>query len=259
MTNSIKLLDGSIEDKDEVIKSMYSDDYYYGYLGKNALSSSSIKLLLDSAKTYLYVTKYGQKETQPLRDGHLFHTMILEPEKINDIVFVDVQSKVSKAYKEAKKFHDQVFTMKEKNDAERLCDALLRNETALSLLNSSQFEIPMIGDINGYPFRGKADILKDNGGLVDLKTTIDVKNFFKSAEAYRYYNQVYIYCQLFKVDYKDFKFLCIDKKNLDIGVWDCSEKFYLQGEASVMAGIDIYRDFIESDYDIDQYIIKGTL
>ena len=43
MTNSIKLLDGKVEDKQEVIDNMYSDDYYYGYLGKNALSSSSIK------------------------------------------------------------------------------------------------------------------------------------------------------------------------------------------------------------------------
>ena len=57
----------------------------------------------------------------------------------------------------------------------------------------------------------------------------------------------------------DFKFLCIDKKNLDVGVWDCSESFYLKGEASVHAGIEIYKEFIESDFDIDQYIIKGTL
>jgi len=259
MTNSIKLLDGYYIEKQEVLDKMHDDEYYYGFLGKNALSSSSIKLLLDSAKTYLYVTKYGSPETQPLRDGHLFHTMILEPEKVNDIVFVDVQSKNTNKYKEAKKFHDQVFTMKEKNDAERLCDALLRNETALSLMQDSKFEVPVIGEINNYPFRGKADVLKNNGGLVDLKTTIDVKNFYKSAEAYKYYNQVYIYCQLFGIDYKDFKFLCIDKKNLDIGVWECSENFYLKGEASVMAGIEIYRDFIEADYDIDQYIIKGTL
>ena len=259
MKNSIKLLDGYYVEKEEVLKNMLDDEYYYGVLGKTALSSSSIKLLLDSAKTYLYITKYGQKETQPLRDGHLFHTMILEPEKLNDIVFVDVQSKNTNKYKEAKKHHDQVFTMKEKTDAERLCDALLRNEEALSMLNKSEFEVPMIGNINGYPFRGKADVLKNSGGIVDLKTTIDVKNFYKSADAYKYYNQVYIYCQLFNIDYKDFKFLCIDKKNLDVGVWDVSEQFYLKGEASVMAGIDIYRDFIEADFDIDQYIIKGTL
>jgi hypothetical protein len=227
MTNTIKLLDGSVQVKQEVIDNMYSDDYYYNYLGKNALSSSSIKLLLDSAKTYLYINKYGQKETQPLRDGHLFHTMILEPEKLNDIVFVDVQSKNTTKFKEAKKFHEQVFTMKD--------------------------------TINGYAFRGKADVLKNKGGIVDLKTTIDVKNFYKSADAYKYYNQVYIYCQLFDCDYKDFKFLCIDKKNLDVGVWDCSENFYLKGEASVMTGIEIYKDFIEADFDIDQYIIKGTL
>ena len=117
MKNSIKLLDGYYVEKEEVLKNMLDDEYYYGVLGKTALSSSSIKLLLDSAKTYLYITKYGQKETQPLRDGHLFHTMILEPEKLNDIVFVDVQSKNTNKYKEAKKHHDQVFTMKEKTDA----------------------------------------------------------------------------------------------------------------------------------------------
>ena len=139
---------------------MYSYDYYYGYLGKNALSSSSIKLLLDSATTYLYISKYGQKETQPLRDGHLIHTMILEPEKLNDIVFVDVKSKNTNKFKEAKKFHDQVLTMKEKNDAERISDVLLRNETALSFIQDSQFEIRIVATINVYCFRGNVNLYK---------------------------------------------------------------------------------------------------
>jgi len=55
----IKLLDNSLWDKDKLLHDMQSDDFYYGYLGKAALSSSSIKLLLDSPRTYYNVTKYS--------------------------------------------------------------------------------------------------------------------------------------------------------------------------------------------------------
>jgi hypothetical protein len=50
--------------------------------------------------------------------------MMLEPEKIDDVVFVDVQSKNTKKFKEAKLEYPDVFTMKEKNDSERLVDAM---------------------------------------------------------------------------------------------------------------------------------------
>ena len=46
----IKLLNGETFREDEILELMKSDDFYYGYLGKAALSSSSIKLLLDSPK-----------------------------------------------------------------------------------------------------------------------------------------------------------------------------------------------------------------
>ncbi len=47
----ITLLDGKTYDKEELVKKAYDDDFYYGYLGKFALSSSSIKNLLSSPKT----------------------------------------------------------------------------------------------------------------------------------------------------------------------------------------------------------------
>jgi hypothetical protein len=81
--------------KEELLDNMYDDSFYYGYLGQNALSSSTIKTLVNSPKTYYFTTKYGSGETQALRDGKLFHTMILEPEKLNDIIFVDAATKAS--------------------------------------------------------------------------------------------------------------------------------------------------------------------
>ncbi len=80
----IKLLDQKDYKKKDVLKKMYDDSYYYGTLGQLALSSSSLKLLLDSPKKYAYVSQYGSPETQPLRDGRLIHMAILEPDNFQE-------------------------------------------------------------------------------------------------------------------------------------------------------------------------------
>jgi hypothetical protein len=255
----IRTLDGKEWNKQELLDNMYEDDFYYGYLGKNAFSSSALKLLLDSPKTYKFVTQYGNSESQALRDGKLFHTLILEPNKLEEIHFVDVDSKNTKTYKDAVKEHKIVFTKKELRDAERLADAIYKNEDARSLLVKSEFEIPEVGMLYGYPFRAKADILKP-GAIVDLKTTTDVNNFNLSAKKYRYALQVFIYCQLFNIEYKDFTFLCVDKSNLDLGIFQCSQDFYFQGEEMLERSLIIYKTYFETEgTDLNDYIIRGTL
>lgn len=254
----IKLLDGEIYQKDDLIKKMENDEFYYGEMSRNALSSSSIKLLLNSPKTYDYVTRYGSQESQALRDGWLFHTAILEPEVFNSQVFIDVQSKNTKAYKLAKEEHGKVFTMKEKKDAERVADAVLRNEKALQLLNDSEFEVPIAGEVMGYPFRAKADILGKNR-ICDLKSSSDISSFPYSAKKYGYDVQVFLYCEMFGIPYENFQFLVIDKGSLDIGVWNVSEEFYESGRAKTKEGINRYHDFFELGMDLDNYYIEGTL
>tara|TARA_R100000353_G_scaffold69559_1_gene53721 strand:- start:965 stop:1732 length:768 start_codon:yes stop_codon:yes gene_type:complete len=254
----IQLLNGEYYEEEDLINKMYNDDFYYGELNHLALSSSSIKLLLSSPKTYKYVLKYGNAQTQALRDGWLFHTAILEPDLFEKQIFVDVQSKNTKAYKLAKEEHGKVFTIKEKQDAEKLADAFLRNETALKMINDSIFEQPMIKIIDGYPFRGKADVL-GRYYICDLKTTTDIKNFHHSANRYSYDVQCYLYCNLFDRSYKDFKFVVIDKGSLDIGVWDCSEDFYLRGQEKVKKALEIFETYFIDGVDIDNYYISGTL
>ena len=106
----ITLLNGEKWDRQELLSKMDNDTFYYSYLGKHALSSSSIKLLQTSPKKYHYITKYGQNETSPaLRAGHLFHTAILEPEKYSDIKFIDVQSRNAKKFKDAVEEYGQVM------------------------------------------------------------------------------------------------------------------------------------------------------
>ena len=257
METKIKTFDNKIWDKQELIDNMYDDTFYYGYLGKQALSSSSLKMVLSSPKTYKYVTKYGQSETQPLRDGKLFHTMILEPHKIDELTIVDVATKAGKAYKEAKAEGLEVYTTNEIKAAERLADAILRNDEALHYMSKAQFEIPEIAMIDGIPFRAKADILKDNQ-IVDLKTTTGLNEFRYSADKYSYDLQAYLYKEMFGVD--EFVFVCIDKGSLDIGIFECSDDFYQKGKDKLEQGIANYKYFFQNEaVDLNQYVLRGIL
>lgn len=254
----IKLLDGKVFEKDDLLEKLIDDEFYYGYMSKAALSSSSIKLLSTSPKKYKFVTEYGSPESQPLRDGWLFHTAILEPDVFSNQIFVDVQSKNTKKYKEALLEHGKVFTIKEKHQAERLADAFLRNEQALRLLDDSEFEAPACGMIGGYPFRGKADVLGKNK-IIDLKTTTDINGFPYSARKYGYDVQVYIYCELFNVPHTHFKFGVMDKGTLDIAIYDVSEEFYNEGKRKTHEAIKVFETFFVHGADLDNYCLTGTL
>ena len=258
MENKIKLLDNKYYDRAELLKRMLDDTFYYGELNTLALSSSSLKQLLSSPKTYNFSLKYGSGESAALRAGALFHWAILEPEKFAAQKFVEVQSRNTKKFKEAKEEFGKVFTAKERSEAERLVDAFYRNEHAKELITKADFEIPAIDNVLGMPFRGKADVLGTNR-IVDLKTTTDIKGFSYSANKYGYDVQCYLYCNLFKKEYKDFHFLVLDKGSLDIGIFNCSEEFYYRGEEKVEKALDLYNKFFIEGADLDNYCLTGEL
>ena len=257
--DKIKLLDNKYYDKAELLKRMEDDTFYYGELNTLALSSSSLKQLLSSPKTYNFSLKYGGGDSQALRDGWLFHTAILEPEVFAAQTFIDVQSKNTKKFRDAKAENPRVFTAKERSDADRLVDAFFRNEHAKELITKAEFEIPAIDNVLGFPFRGKADVLATNR-IVDLKTTASsIKDFSYSAQKYSYDVQCYLYCNLFKKDFKSFYFLVLDKKSLDIGIFNCSEEFYFRGEEKVEKALDLYNKFFIEGADLDNYCLTGEL
>jgi hypothetical protein len=243
--------------KEELLANMQDDSFYYGYLGQNALSSSTIKTLVNSPKTYYFTTKYGSGETQALRDGKLFHTMILEPEKLDDMIFVDAATKASKEYKLAKETGKEVYTKNEKKAAERLCDALLRNEAVKEYLTKAEYEVPQIAMIDGIPIRAKADIIKGNT-IIDLKTTTGIKDFRYSADKYSYDLQAWLYREMFGVE--NFIFVVIDKGSLDIAIFECSDEFYEKGKQKFEQGVSNYKYFFQTEgVDLDQYVLRGVL
>lgn len=258
----IKLLNGSVWNKEELISKMYDDSFYYGELGKYALSSSAIKSLMDSPKSYARSLNF-HSDSGAFKMGRLIHLAALEPEKLDTLCHVvEVQSAVTKKYKEkvAEVGSAQfVFTRKEYDKAMYTVDALLQNDIWQDLTRGAQFEQPAFDILDGFPFRAKADVLGFDY-IADLKTTSDLKNFTWSAKKYGYDVQVYIYCNLFKVDYKDFKFFVIDKSSGDLGIYDVKESFYNSGKDKVQYGLDIFKKFFVDQTDqINEYVIKGTL
>ncbi len=255
----ITLLDGKEWDIKELKEKAVDDEFYYGYLGKYALSSTTVKHLLSSPKTYKHILKYGSEQSQALRDGWLFHTCVLEPHLFDKQVFVNVQSKNTKKYKDAVKEHGRAFTIKEKSDAERLADAVLRNEMVLEKLSGADFEVGEIGNIMDFPFRAKADILKAGESMYDLKSTSSISGWKYSADKFGYDIQCFIYCSLFNIHPNNMGFIIIDKGSLDIGYANANEDFYRKGQMKVKYALDTYRDWFMTETDLDQYYINIEL
>lgn len=257
----ILMLDGIHHEVGHLEQLAKEDEHYYGYLGKAALSSSSIKMLLQSPKTYHYVTKYGgNNNSKALLIGKLFHLSVLEPHKMDEVLVVDVQSRATKKFKEFAAANEgvDVITSKEEGEVRRLQDHMLRNEKVLGYLKGAEFEIPRVDMLDGMPFRAKADILQGDH-IIDLKTTADLNAFKYSAYKYGYDIQVYIYCNLFGIPPENFHFVAIDKGSLDIGVYHVSEEFYNSGRDRTRKGIELYKKFFEEGVDLDGYYIEETL
>jgi len=254
----ITLLNGEVWGKEEILAQMYDDTFYYGHLGKHALSSSSLKMILKSPKTYRNVIKYGDPngDSPALAAGKLAHWMVLEPHKIDELHFVDASTKNTKIYKEAKEQYGEVFLTKERSAAERLTDAIFRNEAALQLLTDSEFEVPEIAMLNGLPFRGKADIIQGDT-IIDYKTTAELSGFKWSADKYGYDLQAYMYLRLFNK--KKFTFLVIDKASTDIGIFETTDDFIAKGEQKFIQAVDNYKYFFQDGNDLDQYVMRGIL
>lgn len=257
----ITLLDGKEWDENELRKKMVDDDFYYGYLGKNALSSSSLKNLLKSPKAYASSLDKSE-ETQALRDGKLIHLMALEPHRVAELSIID-STKASKAYKEAvaERGNEMVYTRSEFYNAQRITKTLEENEVVSYMMDGMETEVPEIGMVAGVPFRAKADaISKDRSLIIDLKTTADIYKWESSARFFKYGLQAELYRQIFGA--KEFIFVVIDKNTLDIGIFPVSEDTFEHGWRQIQEGVDIYRKyFIDNNQPnlLKNYVIRGVL
>jgi len=256
----IETFDGVSHDTEDILRKMHDDDFYYGYLGKNALSCSLLKTFMKSPKQYLEARLGATEETQALRDGRLLHLAVLEPEKFENLNTVEVKSKNTKAYKAAVEEYGTVYTSKEIDTALALAEVIHNNNKAAEYLEDAHFEVPAVAMIENTPFRAKADILKGNQ-IIDVKTTMDIKKFKYSAYKYGYDLQAYLYLLMFP-EAEVFTFLCIDKATKDVAVYECSEEFLDSGRKKLEEGLAQFHFFFPDEgevVDLQHYVHRDIL
>ena len=241
--------------KEKILQRLYNDEDYYGEFGNQYLSNSHVgKLLKDPLKAF-----EPSKPSPAFLVGGYFHTCILEPNKLNKYKVVKSTTRNTKAYKDVAGGElcllqhevDTIELMKQKVMNNNICKDLIT-------LGDIEYEKPMIENMFGNMWKGKADIVNHDEKLViDLKTTADIEKFQWSASKYNYDSQAYIYSKLFGYE---FLFIVIDKSTHQIGLFDCSPQFYERGEEKVRKASEAYDLFYKTkDFDPKQYFISRTL
>ena len=245
--------------KKQILQKLKEDEHYYGEFGKQYLSNSDISTLLNNP------LKLGEpsKPNPNFLVGGYFHTAILEPEKLKSFKIVESTSRNTKDYKEISG-GEMCLLQSEADNVNLMTDKLMANDICKDLILGSEeferveFEMPEIKEIEGVMWKGKADIINHEEKLViDLKTTGDIDRFQWSAKKFNYDSQAYIYRELFGYE---MLFIVIDKKTHQIGLFDCSPKFYESGKEKVIKAIEVYDLFYKTDnFDPAQYFINKTL
>jgi len=239
----------------KAIEKLRIDEHYYGKFGKQYLSNSDINTLLNNP------LNHGKPsiEIPAFLVGGYFHTAILEPNKLDKFKIVDTTSRNTKIYKEAavdgikllQHEVDNIAKMIERISDSKACTTLIKGIDV-------EYEKPMIKDLFGKLWKGKADIVNhDEQLIIDLKTTADISRFKNAAYKYGYDSQAYIYKELFGYD---FIFLVIDKKTHQIGIFKCSQDFYNSGKDKVERAVAAYELFYNTKgFDPKQYFLQLTL
>ena len=238
----------------EIIELLKQDSEYYNGVGKNYLSNSDIGTLLKNPKEF----GVERPDNVNFLKGRLFHQLILEPNNVKDIFCIDVNSRNTKAYKEYSN-GKVVLLKKEVDEIKNLTKVMLGNVDFFDMIRekNNQYEVPMIKEIKGVMWKGKADIVNEHI-LVDLKTTSDISKFKWSARDYNYDSQAYIYEQLFG---KPLFFLVVDKQTQSLGMFEPTPEFLERGERKVEQAISVYNQFFsdKAEDDIDTYYINEQL
>ena len=243
------------KEKKEVLRRLESDKDYYGEFGKQYLSNSDIRSLIRDPLSF----KKPIVGNPNLIKGGYFHTLVLEPDKLDDYRIIDASTRNTKLYKEESK-GEMCLLKKEAEQLQVLRDKLMANKVCRDLIKDIdvEYEVPGVLELGGEWWKLKGDIKNNTQQLVvDLKTTSNLDKFSFSAKEYNYDSQAYIYSTYFNMD---MVFVAADKLTGNIGIFDCSPQFLERGKNKVEQAIDQYRLFYkDKDFDPAQYLVAHTL
>jgi hypothetical protein len=236
---------------------LQDDDNYFGAVGQQYLSKSSAGALLGDVRQFLVKSE----DNINFELGSYFHHLLIEPEKASIQHLVNTKTRNNKAYRDYIAEHQIPFAVLESEKV--LIDNLAAAMLAIPLFEQiiydidNQYEVAGVKKINGFWWKGKADIVATDK-VYDLKTTSDINRFRYSAKAYHYDLQAYLYREIFG---KDMVFLVACKKTATCGIFECSDEFYNSGEHKAQRAVEQYHKYYgeNATHDPNLYYIKSQL
>ena len=251
-----------------------NDDLYYA--DTKYISNSMLGLLKKSPKELARYFNGHKETTNAMTFGRAFHLSILEPEKFSDKVAIwEGKTKRGNAWDEFSSANKErgrdIISTVEFECIKGMEDVITSNEDIVEVLfgegrGNFRTEVPMVwqDSLSSVLCKGKVDVLRNDGIIVDIKTTQDAsfEAFRRSAYKYGYNRQSAFYVDGFNA--KGFVFIVIEKKApYNVGVYECSEEFIESGRVEYLDLLMRYRNyFTDADlenYDITHYYETGIL
>jgi hypothetical protein len=196
---------------------------FSAYRARPEVNKSLLDLVaVAPAKARAYLDGASQEPTPAMQLGHAVHAAVLEPATVVYRPKFDRRTKEgkeqAKAFDEA--FNDSILAVIDdslRDDVDGITLSVFSHPRAKALLDKGHPEVTAISELDGVPVKCRVDWMRDNGLLVDLKTTQDAspEGFARSVAKYRYHVQCALYtdaCRAAGVDVRSFVFVAVETK-----------------------------------------------
>jgi hypothetical protein len=261
------------------IERLKNDEEYYGEYGKQFLSASDVKNLLNDPMSFK-----KSESTLDMLKGSYFHALLIQPEKLESFPVLDVKNRNSKAYQEAKaKVPDGLILLQsEVEELVTIANRIKSNEKLYDLIydDNCEYEVPgfIVWDMIENVFKKLEDCLDENGELdtsryniwkgkcdilhpdyvIDLKSTANAQTFRKSARDYYYDSQAFVYEAIFD---KPVYFIVACKKTMQPALLTAGTMFLARGEERVVEANEVYHKYYREGAtdSVEDYIIEYEL
>ena len=138
----------------KIIKQLDDDEHYYGKFGKQFLSNSDIKALLEDPLNF----KQPIVGNPNLIKGSYFNTLVLEPDKLERFKIIDASTRNTNKYKDLSD-GEMCMLEKEADELHELRDKLMAVNAARDLIQDIDvyYEVPGVIELEGEWWKLKAD------------------------------------------------------------------------------------------------------
>lgn len=227
------------------------------YHSSAGVSKHGLDLIRHAPALYLHRKNNPEEQTPAMRWGTLAHTVILEPDKFDDEVFV--LPPCDRRTKEGKETYAQamreaagrtIITMDEAQQLEGMKDAFYADKAcrnAVQYIEYVEASLYWIDQVQDVQCRARMDAIRKDGVIVDYKTTDNASPaaFLRSVMSFRYHVQAAFYLDSLKaVTGQDGTFLLVaqEKKPPYLAcVYIVGQDMVDQGRREYMQDLKTYR------------------